>query len=311
MMARETLTMRELRRLDVAQARRILDTSEYVHYRFAPDELERLIELYPGMGAFNGAQGPMGRMMGGSLQAFMQVNELTPPCAWIGGFGVTWTQSERYRDYLGLLLRPLADALWARDVRSLYYSGADYESDWLREPLEELGFSLISMLRSYDKSDFSVPSEGNQSIVVRPFEPADAEPLAELERLCFDDLWRHDARAFREAARLYPYFVVAEDQQGIVGYQFNIVDMKIGYLVRIATHPRAWGAGVGARLMAEAVRYFQREGAWKIVLNTEEKNTRAHRLYEWFGFYLTRPRGFALGLPLTAPGASSAQTASS
>ena len=40
------------------------------------------------------------------------------------------------------------------------------------------------------------------------------------------------------------------------------------------------------------------------MLNTEEKNTRAHRLYEWFGFYLTRPRGFALGLPLSAPGAS-------
>jgi ribosomal protein S18 acetylase RimI-like enzyme len=61
---------------------------------------------------------------------------------------------------------------------------------------------------------------------------------------------------------------------------------------------------VGARLMAEAVRYFQREGAWKIVLNTEETNTRAHRLYEWFGFYLIRPRGFALGLQL-APATSS------
>ncbi|HEY7851122.1 MAG TPA: hypothetical protein VIC27_13715 [Ktedonobacterales bacterium] len=98
------------------------------------------------------------------------------------------------------------------------------------------------MLRSYDKTTFSVPTEGNRSIVVRSFQPADAEPLAELETLCFDDLWRRDARAFCEAARLYPYFVVAEDEQGIVGYQFNIVDMKmkIGYLVRIAsaTQPR-------------------------------------------------------------------------
>ena len=74
--------------------------------------------------------------------------------------------------------------------------------------------------------------------------------------------------------------------------------MKIGYLVRIATHPRTWGQGVGSRLMAEAVHYFEREGAWKIVLNTEEANTRAHQLYEWFGFYLIRPRGFALGLTI-------------
>ncbi len=299
MVARETLTLRELRHPDVAQARRILDTSEYVHYRFGPDELPHLVDLYPGVGAFSGAPGPLGRMMGGSLQAFIQVNEMAPPCAWIGGFGVTWSQGERFRDYLEMLLPRLAQSLWERGVRSLYYSGADYDTDWLREPLEELGFTLTSMLRSYDKSDFSVPSEGNQSIIVRPFQPADAEPLTEMEKLCFDPLWRHDARAFREAAELYPYFVVAEDEQGIVGYQFNIVDMKIGYLVRIATHPRAWGHGVGTRLMAEAVHYFQREGAWKIVLNTEEKNTRAHRLYEWFGFFLTRPRGFALGLTLS------------
>lgn len=301
MMTHETLTLRELRHADVAQARRILDTSEYVHYRFSPDDLGRLIELYPGVGAFSGAQGALGRVMGGSLQAFAQVNEMASPCAWIGGFGVTWSQGERYRDYLGLLLPPLKQALLARDTRHLYYSGADFDSDWLRGPLEELGFSLTSMLRSYDKSDYWIPSEGNQRIVVRPFQPADAEPLAELEKLCFDELWRHDARAFIEASRLYPYFVVAEDEQGIVGYQFNVVDMKIGYLVRIATHPRAWGAGVGTRLMAEAIHYFQRESAWKIVLNTEETNTRAHRLYEWFGFYLTRPRGFALGLALAPP----------
>lgn len=298
MVTLEPLTLRELRRADVAQARRILETSDYVHYRFSPDELGRLVELYPGVGAFSGAPGSLGRVLGGSLQAFAQVNEMAPPCAWIGGFGVTWSQGERYRDYLALLLPPLKQALLARATTHLYYSGADYESDWLREPLEELGFSLVSMLRSYDKTDYSIPSQGNTSARVRPFRPDDAEPLAEMEKLCFDDLWRHDARAFIEASRIYPYFVVAEDDAGIVGYQFNVVDMKIGYLVRIATHPRAWGMGVGTRLMAEAIRYFQSENAWKIVLNTEEKNTRAHRLYEWFGFYLTRPRGFALGMSL-------------
>lgn len=297
----ETLTLRALRRPDVAQARRILDTSDYVHLRFSPDELQRLVDIYPGVGAFSGAPGPLGRVMGGSLQSFLQINEMTPPSAWIGGFGVTWSQGERFRDYFHALLPPLQDAVWERGARSLYYSGSDIERDWLRESLEEHGFSLVSMLRSYDKTDMTIPSEGAQNIIVRPFRPEDAEPLAELEKLCFDDLWRHDATAFREVAKVYPYFVVAEDDKGIAGYQFNIVDMKIGYLVRIATHPRVWGAGVGTRLMAEAVRYFQRENAWKIVLNTEEANTRAHALYEWFGFYLIRPRGFAMGLSLKEP----------
>jgi GNAT superfamily N-acetyltransferase len=301
MIGSETLTVRELRRADVAQARRLLDASEYVHYRFSLEELSRLVELYPGVGAFSGAPGPLGRVLGGALQAFLLVNELAPPNAWIGGFGVAAARGQRYRHYLNLLLPHLVDAIRPQGVTGLYYSGADIERDWLRQPLEANGFQLVTMLRAYDKTDYVVPSEGSRSMRVRAFRPADAEPLAELERLCFDPPWRHDARAFIEAARLYPYFVVAEDDQGLAGYQFNIVDMRIGYLVRIATHPRVWGQGVGTRLMAEAIHYFERQGAWKIVLNTEESNTRAHQLYEWFGFYLIHARGFALGLTIAPP----------
>lgn len=300
MIESETLTVRPLRRTDMAQARRLLDTSEYVHYRFSPEEMTHLVDLYPGVGAFSAAPGPLGRVLGGALQAFLLVNELSAPCAWIGGFGVSTSRGRRYSEYLRLLLPHLTDALRPRGVTGLYYSGADIEKDWLRPALEASGFELVSMLRAYDKTDFTVPTEGSQSIRVRPFRPADAEELAALENLCFDPLWRHDARAFIEASHIYPYFVVAEDEKGLAGYQFNVVDMRVGYLVRIATHPRAWGQGVGARLMAEAIHYFEREGAWKIVLNTEEANTRAHQLYEWFGFYLIRQRGFALGLDLSS-----------
>ena len=298
MLDSETLTVRELRRADLAQVRRLLDASEYVHHRFSPEEAPRLIELYPSVGAFSAAPGALGRVLGGSLQAFLIVNEMSPPSAWIGGFGVATARGQRFAAILRLLLPHLISVLRQRGVTGLYYSGADIESDWLRAPLESCGFSLVSMLRAYDKTDYAVPSEGSRAIHIRRFRPEDAEKLIELENLCFDPLWRHDARAFIEAARAYPYFVVAEDEKGIAGYQFNVVDMKVGYLVRIATHPRAWGQGVGTRLMAEAIHYFEREGVWKIVLNTEEDNIRAHRLYEWFGFYLIRSRGFALGLPL-------------
>lgn len=295
MIESETLAIRELRRSDLAQARRLIDTSEYVHYRFSQDEMARLVDLYPAAAAFSVAPGPLARVLGSSLQSFLLVNEMSPPCAWIGGFGVISTQGRHYADYLRLLLERLYASLLMRGVTNLYYSGADIETDWLRRPLEANDFKLVSMLRAYDKTDFAVPTEGSRSVRVRPFRPSDAEPLAELEKLCFEPLWRHDASAFREVARMYPYFVVAEDDEGLAGYQFNVVDMKVGYLVRIATHPRTWGHGVGSRLMAEAIHYFEREGAWKVVLNTEESNTRAHRLYEWFGFYLIRPRGFALG----------------
>jgi GNAT superfamily N-acetyltransferase len=306
MIRRPSQHVRELRRADELAIRRILMTSEYIHYRFSPEELPRLLDIYPAVGAFHEAAGPLARLAGGvgeSLQAFLLSNEVAPPVAWIGGFGVTWGEGHRYQEYLDALLPPLATGLAARDVRSLYYSGSDLDTDWLREPLEARGFALASLQRSYDKLDFVIPTHGAQATRVRPYRPEDIPQLVEIDRLCFEALWRHDGPAFIEIAAMYPYFVVAEDETGVVGYQFNIVDSNIGYLVRIAVHPGAWGKGVGQRLMAEAVRYFERHDVSRIILNTEEENTRAHRLYEYFGFFLTSKNGFALGCPIAADGA--------
>lgn len=295
MLKQEALTLRELDDQDIAGVRRILETSEYIHYRFGPEELPTLLGRLPGMGAFGVPTGRLTRAAEPALRAFLLVNWLVAPSAWIGGFGVTWSESARFTEYLDLLLPPLSEHAHARGARMLYYSGSDVDADWLSPTLEARGFHLVSLLRSYDKEDFAVPNQGNTRVRVRPFAPADVAGVVEVENRCFEQLWRHDAANFLEIAETYPYFVVAEDDAGIAGYQFNAVDSTAGYLVRIAVHPRAEGQGVGARLMAEAVRYFQSCKVWKIVLNTEEQNTRAHRLYERFGFHEVSPRGFVLG----------------
>lgn len=296
----EPLAARPLEAADLDTVRRILDTSDYIHYRFGPEELPHLLGRLPGAGVFSTPHGRLERVTQGGLRAFLLTNWLVGPSAWIGAFGVTWSEGERYKDYLGLLLPAVAAQARERGARILYYSGGDFENDWLRETFEARGFDLVSLLRSYDKDDYGVPSAGNQEVRVRPFEPRDAEALVEVEDRSFDQLWRHDAAMFREVDETYPYFVVAEDEAGVCGYQYNAVDAMTGYLVRIAAHPRVEGRGVGTRLMAEAVRYFERRSVWRIALNTEETNTRAHRLYEWFGFHRVEPHGFVLGCDLAA-----------
>lgn len=295
----EPLSVRPLNAGDLDAARRILNTSDYIHYRFSPDELARLLGRLPGAGVFSAPEGRLARVTQGGLRAFLLVNWLVGPSAWIGAFGVTWSEGERFAEYLNLLLPEVARQTRDRGARMLYYSGGNFENDWLRNQLAARGFDLVSVLRSYDKEDYTVPSVGNQRVSVRPFEPRDAEALVAVEDLSFGELWRHDAAMFREVGETYPYFVVAEDEAGICGYQYNAVDSMTGYLVRIAAHPRVEGQGVGTRLMAEAVSYFARRSVWRIALNTEETNTRAHRLYEWFGFHRVEPHGFVLAHDLT------------
>lgn len=290
----EGLAVRPLTEADAAAVRRILQTSEYTHARFAPDELPRLVERLPSAGVFGTPGGRLERVTHGSLRAFLLINWAVPPSAWIGGFGLTWSEGGRFAEYLDLLLPEVERQAAAHGTTTLYYSGGDAGGDWLRGTLEQRGFTLHSLLRSYDKLDFAVPDEGSQAVRVRPFQPADAAALAALEGRCFEQLWRYDAAGFNEVAETYPYFVVAEDEQGIVGYQFNALDATTGYLVRIAVHPRAQGRGIATRLLADAVRYFQRHKVWRIVLNTHEENTRAQALYERFGFQRVPPPGFVL-----------------
>jgi ribosomal protein S18 acetylase RimI-like enzyme len=295
MIDHDAMTIRLLSPQDESAVRRILDTSEYVHYRFEPDELPKILARNPAVGAFSVVPGALGQVTGGTLQAFLLVNWLVPPSAWIGGFGVTWSQGTKYERYLDPLLQQLSQAIAAAGGRNLYYSGSDTDNDWLCDAMEARGFELTSLLRSYDKSDFDIPSTGNAQVRVRPFQAEDVADVAVVENAAFEQWWRHDASSFLDIAGTYPYFVVAEDNSGIVGYQFNTIDAITGYLVRIAVHPRVEGQGVGTRLLAEAIRYFERQHVWKIVLNAEEQNTRAHALYERFRFQRVPPRGFVLG----------------
>lgn len=269
---------------DLPLVQRLLNTSEYIYQRFMLEELPPLLKHYPTVGIFNGT----------SLQGFLLSQTVNAPCAWIGGFGVSWTESRSYTNLLDTMLAYLVKSLIARGVRYLYYSGNDIHNDWLRDILLPREFVPYRLLYSYDKFDYSVPTKGNTQVRVRPIERGDIPALLAIEEACFEDFWRYDARSFEDIAATHPYFVVAELNGKVVGYQFNALEGEFGYLVRIAVHPSVSGQGIGARLMSEAIDFFKKAKVLRIMLNTQDDNTHAHRLYEWFGFVRIQQVGFVL-----------------
>ncbi len=294
MLSYRGLRLRRLDGKDLPALQRMLETSEYTYYHFGFEELPSLLDEMPAVGAFAQESRLPKQALETVLRAFLLVNWLVPPSAWLGGFGAVTSMGGDSDEYLDLLLPPLEQLVAARGARTLYYSGSDLDTDWLRSSLEARHFHLRSLLRSYDKEGFTIPDQGNTRVQIRQFEAADAEATVAVENLAFEQPWRHDVASFLQVRRFYPYFAVALDEQGIVGYQYNIVDAGIGYLVRIAVHPRAQGHGIGTRLMAEAVRYFQVHQVGRIVLNAEENNQRAQALYLRFGFHQVYSRGFVL-----------------
>jgi [ribosomal protein S18]-alanine N-acetyltransferase len=290
MVAREQIRLLSID--DIRLVERLLHSSEYIYQRFTLEELPEQLKHYPAVGAFSGT----------SLYGFLLSQVLSTPCAWIGGFGVSWTESTKYVGILYQLLEQLSAQLILSGVRYLHYSGNDAAHDWLRSILLARGFVPYRQLYSYDKYDFTMPTIGNQQVTVRPVRLTgnmlsgvdDMSALLNVEAACFEDLWRYDGVAFRDIAATHPYFVVAELNGRVVGYQFNTVDANAGYLIRIAVHPSVNGQGIGARLMAEALHFFAQKRVTHIMLNTQETNTHAHRLYEWFGFERIQQMGFVL-----------------
>jgi [ribosomal protein S18]-alanine N-acetyltransferase len=290
-MPRNSEQVRILSSVDLPLMERLLRTSEYIYQRFTLEELPALLKHYPTVGVFSGPRDKSGDY---TLLSFLLSQTVNAPSAWIGGFGVSWTESRAYVKMIRTLLEYLAPLLIARRVRYLHYSGSDVERDWLRDVLLPLGFSPYRLLYAYDKFDYAVPTQGNLSVTVRPIEERDIPALLTIERACFEDLWRYDTLSFSDIVQTHPYFVVAELNGKVVGYQFNALDGEFGYLVRIAVHPSVGGKGIGARLMSEAIHFFKGARVSRIMLNTQEDNTYAHRLYEWFGFIRIQQIGFVL-----------------
>ncbi|MDQ6660130.1 MAG: GNAT family N-acetyltransferase [Chloroflexota bacterium] len=283
-MPRSSEHIRLLTNEDAPYIQHLLQTSEYVYQRFTFEELSTLLTHYPAVGLFNGT----------SLRSFLLSQTVRAPSAWIGGFCVSWTESRAYLSMLFTLLDRLEPLLIAKGVRYLHYSGNDIENDWLRTDLLTRGFFPYRLLYSYDKLDYSIPTEGNQEVRTRRAEASDIPVLLNIEEQCFEELWRYDSISLRDIAATHPYFVVAELNGQVVGYQFNALDGEFGYLIRIAVLPSFNGHRIGARLMAEAIRFFERERVIRIMLNTQDDNVHAHRLYEWFGFIRIAQRGFVL-----------------
>jgi ribosomal-protein-alanine N-acetyltransferase len=193
--------------------------------------------------------------------------------------------------WLDQLLQPCLARLRELGATSLSYIGS---AAWLAATLQERGFRLISHVAAYEKSDMSIPQAGSQVVDVRPVEAGDLPALVTMDALGFHPLWRNSIETFEQWRETLPYFTVAAVGKSQVGYCYCSVDSAHGHLVRMAVDPAWQGQGVGTRLLADAMRFFQEAGVLRITLNTQEENERAQWLYRAFGFRLIGREAVAL-----------------
>lgn len=258
---------------DEDQVRRLIEQAERVTMCFHSKDLANYLTRQPFLLAKN-----VGRLRG-----FLAFLTSWPPRATLAAAGLAddWA----ILPWLDRLLPRCVAHLRTHGVTSLSYVGS---AAWLVEPLKRRGFHLVSHIVAYEKRGGAVPRGGNQTVRVRPVRATDLAALVAVDSLNFHPLWHNSVETLRRWRESLPYFVVAVAEEGPVGYCYCSVKAGHGHLIRMAVHPAWQGQGIGTRLMAEAMQFFQLLGVQLITLNTQEENEAAQRLYRQFGF---RPKG--------------------
>jgi ribosomal protein S18 acetylase RimI-like enzyme len=111
----------------------------------------------------------------------------------------------------------------------------------------------------------------------------------------FDPFWRLDSAGLDEAVDATPSsrFRVIDGPGGVAGYAVSGRAGARGFLQRLAVDPSARSRGYGSALVLDGLRWMKRRGAARAMVNTQERNNEALRLYERLGFRL-QPGGLAV-----------------
>jgi [ribosomal protein S18]-alanine N-acetyltransferase len=80
------------------------------------------------------------------------------------------------------------------------------------------------------------------------------------------------------------FYLVAEDAGTLVGYAGLLAAGGQGDVLTIAVDTARWGQGVGSELLRQLLAEAKRRDCTEVFLEVRADNTRAQRLYHWWGF---------------------------
>ncbi len=199
---------------------------------------------------------------------------------------------------------PLFRRLLAEHEASLSRTGAQElvfigYVPWLVRVLRRQGFITRTSIISYVRWGGPIPDAGSTQVRLRPAVLQDAETAAGIDAQAFEPMWRYPPALHAAMIIRLPYFRIAEWDGAPVGYAAGDIVSEQGQIIRLAVLPAWQGRGIGRRLLADVLEFFDQQGIRPITLNTQADNLRSRRLYEAFGFERVSVEVPALVKPLS------------
>lgn len=137
------------------------------------------------------------------------------------------------------------------------------------------------------ESNTPLPKPESSDCLIRLMNFDDLATVKEIDTNAFGPIWQQSQDMLEIAFRQAAIATVAEDQDGLIGYQISTAGPGGGHLARLAVHPQAQERGIGYALVQDLLTQFTRRGALQVTVNTQVENKASLALYKKAGFSLT------------------------
>jgi ribosomal protein S18 acetylase RimI-like enzyme len=158
-----------------------------------------------------------------------------------------------------------------------------------REFYESVGFELTEEIIIYELVRVRAAAPRLNGLSFRAFDPNDRatfDDLLALDHMSFPWLWWNGEEEFKEylGAPGVEIDIARDDSGRMVAYTGTTRFRTWGHLDRVAVAPDLQGRGLGRAALDFAVMSLARDGARRVGLSTQARNTRSRALYESYGF---------------------------
>lgn len=166
-------------------------------------------------------------------------------------------------------------------------------------PFARAGFSTIDTLALFelDRSALDHLPTTPRPMTPRPTTPAPIPRVrrlrsamlaeaAEIDRRAFPPVWGNDAAALADIITATPQHRArcVRVDGALAGFIISGRAGSVGYIQRLAVDPHTQRRGCGRLLVDDALRWMQRRGVKRALVNTAVDNDAASTLYRSFGF---------------------------
>ncbi len=124
-------------------------------------------------------------------------------------------------------------------------------------------------------------------IRIRKMTEVDLAEVEKTDAASFDPLWQNPLETLRRAYAQALYATVAENENGIIGYQISTGGGQRAHLARLAVHPAVQGKGAGRALLNDLFVFLTYMGISRLSVNTQSDNQASLSLYQRMGFVRT------------------------